>query len=133
MNPFQTLITQDSEINRIQGNISNALNQASPVDVVTVDKANYALKTIPGLLIIPTSNISGGSQVNVYLPDALKIPGQGFFFKKTDSTSNQITFSSPAKNKQGQNQTVEAASSYSNSSALAYGRLVSDGNNWWLV
>ena len=130
-NPFQQIITQDAEINRIQGNISASLNQSASLTVSTVNSANFTITQLPGLLVVPTTSIA--STVNIYLPDALKLAGQSFNFKKTDTSSNAIVFSATAKNKQGKTQTVENATTYSVTASLAYGRLMSDGNNWWVV
>lgn len=130
--PFATIITGNQQLDRVQQNISNALNQGSGSLVLTVNSNNYALTQIPDVLIIPTASISNGSTINVSLPDATQNGGASFIFKKTDTTSNTINFTSTSKNKQNKQQTVENSSSYSTSSSLAYGRLFSDGNNWWL-
>lgn len=132
---FQTIqlnsSPQASDINRIQANIQTALGASSSAVVLTVNAANYPLREIPDLLIIPTSTIGGN--VTVSLPDATKAAGASFPFKKTDTSSNYVTFISTANNKQGSPQTVENSSSYATNASLAYGWLSSDGNNWWVI
>ena len=133
-NPFQQIITSDVTSNRIQANISNALNQASPISTITVNNVNFNLLQLPGLLSIPTTAINNASSgVKISLPDATKLGGQSFFFKKTDSSSNSISFFSAFKNQQNQTQTVENVANYSVSNGYASGKITSDGNNWWVT
>ena len=123
---------QASDINRIQANIQTAFGSGQNAVVLTVNSSSYPLTQIPDLLMIPTVSIPGGS-TTISLPDATQSPGTSFPWKKSDSTSNQITFIGTAKNKQGSMQTVEGSSSYSTTSSLAAGWFFSDGNNWWLL
>lgn len=132
--PFKVIITGDQKIDRIQANISSALSSFPSTSVITVDSNNYSLNEVPGVLMIPTTSIfNGGSGVNTSLPDASKFAGEYFLFKKTDTSSNPISFTTTFKNKQGNQQTIENSTIYTTSSSLASGIIFSDSNNWWVV
>jgi hypothetical protein len=133
--PFGTILTPDALLNRIQANIQNALGgSTSNSPVITVNAVNFPLTSVPTILSIPTTNITGAAAqgVSIVLPDASKYSAKMFIFKKTDTTSNKITFVTGFKNNQNVQQTVENASSYSSTASLATGIIYSDGNNWWV-
>lgn len=133
--PFQTIQTADQVLNRVQANIASALNGPSSAGVIQANSKNFSLVQIPTILIINTKTIVGpsGTVVNIALPDATQNAGASFPFQKTDTSSNSVVFSSIYKNQQSQTQTVQNASTYSTSSSLASGFIVSDGNNWWVI
>jgi len=131
---FQVLNTQDQNLNRVQANIQNALNQSQSGSVVSVNLNNFTLNSIPDILIIPVNSVyNSSSGINVSLPDATKLAGQFFKYKRTDTSTSNIVFYSSFKNRQGNQQTVENSSSYTDSTSLGHGTFGSDGNNWWLV
>jgi hypothetical protein len=138
--PFQTIQVSgqvtDQIVNRIQANISAALGSSSGNPVTSVSQKSYAVQITDTILVFDTTQIAGvnsSSPLIIALPDATKNNGFSFDFMKIDTTSNPVNFITTAKNKQGQNQTIQkAAAPFQVTASLAHGSVFSDGNNWWV-
>jgi hypothetical protein len=129
---FVRLNTGNQILDRIQGNIASAFNSTGNSGVVTVKSNNFVVPADAQFVMIPTASIMNGAVVLIGLPDATKNAGVSFYWKKTDSSSNTVTFYTTTNSASGNPQTIENASTYSTSSALASGFIFCDGIAWWI-
>ena len=136
-NPFSTIITGDSVLDRIQANITSAFNASLLNQVINININTFTVPSSGCFLMIDTTQIPGVSSSvpqKVLLPDAVKNPGFFFHFNKTDTTSNIILFVTTSKNRRGEQQKIQGSDSpYSVSDSLALGGFFSDGENWWAL
>lgn len=142
-NPYVTIQTGDSILDRIQSQVSSAFAKitGSTDSTTPVTKNNYQISSDDQILVLNTLNvpltvIGTTSTLVLLMPDATKLRGRIFEFKKIDTSTNAIAFFATANtsiNGVTMPQTVEGGSSYSTTASLASGGLFSDGLNWWLI
>lgn len=115
------LIVYDSYFNKFRGyTVGGTWSKLSSESVVRVVTATGSVYAADDLVI---ANAASGA-ITLTLPSAATITGKEYVFKKTDSSSNQITIVGAGS------ETIDGSANRKLSARYESVRLVSDGSNW---